>query len=198
MNKRMAVAVMTVAVSSAAPLTVGQSPSHGEGYARARAEIEDLHARHLFALDWLDADSFVATFTEDGVMEFAGAGAMTGHEQLRNVVNLLRSRQETLDGIPALGTNAPPPRLRHFISGNLAVSVNGDTATSQSYWFEFHNDSSSRVPYLLAYGHYEDELRRENGRWLFSKRTVYNETVAGRMSPDENPARVSNGAADDD
>src|SRR5512136_3048723 len=38
-------------------------------YAEDRAEIEDLQARYLFALDSFDMDTYVATFTEDGVLD---------------------------------------------------------------------------------------------------------------------------------
>ena len=38
-------------------------------YAEDRAEIEDLMARYLFAMDWGDFDAYAATFTEDGVLD---------------------------------------------------------------------------------------------------------------------------------
>ena len=44
---------------------------YDDGYARDRAEIEDLMARYLFALDYNDLDSFIAMFTDDAVFDFA-------------------------------------------------------------------------------------------------------------------------------
>ena len=38
-------------------------------YGEDRAEIEDLQARYLFALDFHDPDLYVSTFTEDGVLD---------------------------------------------------------------------------------------------------------------------------------
>jgi hypothetical protein len=35
-------------------------------YAQDRAEIEDVMARYLFAIDYHDWDSYVGTFAEDG------------------------------------------------------------------------------------------------------------------------------------
>ena len=41
-------------------------------YADDRAAIEDLQARYMFALDFGDADAYVETFTEDGVLDIIG------------------------------------------------------------------------------------------------------------------------------
>ena len=40
--------------------------TYDEAYAADRAEIEDLMARSLFAIDYFDWDAYVATFAEDG------------------------------------------------------------------------------------------------------------------------------------
>jgi hypothetical protein len=46
-------------------------------YAEDRAAIEDLQARYLFALDFLDPDLYVSTFTENGVLDY-GSGEVKG------------------------------------------------------------------------------------------------------------------------
>ena len=40
-------------------------------YACARAEIEDLMARYLFALDYNDLDTFIEMFTDDAEFDYA-------------------------------------------------------------------------------------------------------------------------------
>ena len=40
-------------------------------YARDRAEIADLMARYLFAMDYHDADAYAGCFAEDGVLDYA-------------------------------------------------------------------------------------------------------------------------------
>ncbi len=55
---------------------------YAEGYAQDRAEIEDLMARYLFAMDYNDFNSYAACFTEDGTLEFA-QGSVTGRENIR-------------------------------------------------------------------------------------------------------------------
>ena len=40
-------------------------------YASDRAEIADLMARYLFAMDYHDADAYAECFAEDGVLDYA-------------------------------------------------------------------------------------------------------------------------------
>jgi hypothetical protein len=153
-------------------------------YAADRAEIEDLQARYIFALDWQDADAYAATFTEDGVLDWAG-GIVRGREAIRAEVRTMRTafaRKETAD--------APrrPSRLRHFTT-NAVLRIDGDRATHIAYWLELNNDGRDRWPYVGGYGHYEDELRRVNGHWLYSKRKIYNEVMDSRAAGPQNPAR---------
>ena len=46
-------------------------------------------------------------------------------------------------------------------------------------------DNAKRSPYLESYGYYEDELKKVDGEWLFSKRKIVNEQrTAGAAKPD--------------
>lgn len=154
-------------------------------YARDRAEIEDLQARYLFAMDWQDADAYAATFTEDGEIDWA-RGVIKGRDAIR---------QQILDMVKLMeryGVSETPPvsklplRLRHFIT-NVVIEVHGDHATSRSAWFEASNGNPERKPELRGYGHYEDELQRVKGRWLFKRRKIYNEFLEGRGAGPDNP-----------
>ncbi len=159
------------------------SPHYDSNYANDRAEIEDLYSRYMFAFDWQDAQTYALTFTEDGVLDFAG-GVITGRKAIAHEISEFGKRlQKKADGL------APqrPPRVAHMID-NLVLTINGDTATGRAYWWEFNNDMRDRRPYLGAYGHYEDELKKVNGRWLFSKRKIFNEQRAEFASDGKNPA----------
>jgi len=152
-------------------------------YAADRAEIENLQARYLFALDWQDAEAYASTFTEDGVLDWAG-GIARGRAAIREEVHGMRAvfaRKEEGD--------APkrPARLRHFIS-NFVLKVDGDRAEGRAYWFELNNDNRDRWPYCGGYGHYTDEMARTDGRWLFTYRKIWNEVMADRTAPMANPA----------
>jgi hypothetical protein len=66
--------------------------------------------------------------------------------------------------------------MRH-VTTNYEIVVNGDTATVRAFFIEIvsNGDNSppgSKPPTIHAMGRYEDELARQNGQWLFSKRTV--------------------------
>jgi hypothetical protein len=43
------------------------------------------------------------------------------------------------------------------------------------YWFHYSNDNPEHRGVFDGFGHYEDELIKTNGKWLFTKRHIYNE-----------------------
>ena len=51
-------------------------------FAADRAEIRDLMARYLFAMDYHDADAYAGCFTEDGVLDYA-MGQLEGRAAIR-------------------------------------------------------------------------------------------------------------------
>src|SRR5579871_2547733 len=111
-------------------------------YAQDRAEIEDLQGRYLFALDWQNPELYAGTFSEDGVLIWAGGTA-------RGRAAIVKDMQQAkeVDARAAAGV-APlrPPRRRHFIS-NVVLRIEGDQATERAYWFEFNDDVRDRRPY---------------------------------------------------
>ncbi len=143
--------------------------SYGDDY----AHIVDLQGRYIFAQDFNDADGYANVFTEDGVLDWAG-GEVKGREAIRKF---------KADGVYNLSKNAEnaawPATTRHFIT-NTVVTVDGDTAKAWTYWFQANNNTADRKSFYGLYGHYEDDLRRVNGQWLFSRRAIYNEGVKGR------------------
>ncbi|MFO1399742.1 MAG: nuclear transport factor 2 family protein [Steroidobacteraceae bacterium] len=175
------IGVATLAAVSVVAYAAGSGKADraapGADHTADRVEIQDLQARYMFALDWQDADAYAATFAEDGVLDWAG-GIVPGREAIRKEVHGMRAyfaKHEQAD--------APtrPARLRHFIS-NVVVDFDGDRATGRAYWFEINDDNRSRLPYVGGYGHYEDELRRVDGHWLFTRRKIYNEMLPDRTA----------------
>lgn len=133
-------------------------------YAEDRASIEDLQARYLFALDFHDPDLYVSTFTEDGVLDY-GSGDVKGRQAIKDVIARMPSPS------PVAGKRAAA--ARHNIS-NIVIKVDGNKAAGRSYWFHYSNDNPDRRNVFDGFGHYEDELVKVNGRWLFTKRKIYN------------------------
>jgi uncharacterized protein (TIGR02246 family) len=156
------------------------APAHAS-YADDRAEIENLMARYLFALDFRDAPAYAATFTEDGVLDFA-SGVLTGRKAIGEFVNTLGNNASQA----VREASALMARSRHNVT-NIAIDVNGDHAKARAYWTSVRVGDGGKGVQVISYGHYEDELVRQNGKWLFSKRKVYNELLENRRAAATNP-----------
>ena len=155
----LAAVLVTLAVSSMTSTAATSS------YADDRSAIEDLQARYLFALDFHDPDLHVSTFTPEGVLDY-GSGEVKGRQAIRDVIAKMPSPRAT--------NGLRPAAARHNIS-NVVIKVDGNKAVGRSAWFHYANDNPERKAALDGFGHYEDELVKVNGQWLFSKRKIYNE-----------------------
>ena len=152
-------------------------------YAEERALIEDLQARYMFALDFGDIDTYVATFTEDGVLDI-GAGEWRGRETIKQCLSAIP--QEVESALSPDGSPLRPASGRHNIT-NIVLKIEGDRAWGRAYWFHLGNRNPERSAMLNSYGHYEDELVKVDGEWLFSKRRIYNEQEARWAWQGDNP-----------
>ena len=148
-------------------------------YAEDRALIEDLQARYMFALDNGDLDTYVSTFTEDGILDI-GMGEWKSRDTIKHVLASIPSQDEPVDSSLHRSTG------RHNIS-NIVVKIEGDTAIGRAYWFHMANRNPERKAELSSYGHYEDVMVKVDGQWLFSKRKIFNEGVAEWSAPEGNP-----------
>src|SRR6187551_3812944 len=101
-----ALAAVSLLAAAPAQAEVTYSPTYGQD----RAEIEDLMARYLFAIDYFDWDAYVATFAPDAELEFA-SGKYVGHAAIREAVTRFAQGigrfYHTADGKPAI--------LRHIV-----------------------------------------------------------------------------------
>jgi len=200
MNRlRLAVAVAALAAVLAC-IACGSRPE-GNSYGDDRSMIEDLQARYLFAFDWGDAEGYANTFAEDGILNF-GWGEFKGRQAIRGFMEPGdggtggdgQSRPSTPDG--------ERPRVGRHIISNIVVKVDGDRATGRAYWTHMTTGPTGYGT-VDFFGHYEDEMVKVNGEWLFSRRHIYNEAIpewsAGRNNPvvsaSPPPKEVSNSGA---
>jgi len=175
-------AAAVAAVFATLAVTSMTSDAAETSYAEDRAAIEDLQARYLFAMDFHDPDLYVQTFTEDGILD-VGSGEIRGRAAIR----------EAVAGMP--NPAAPPADSelwqavgRHNIS-NIAIEVDGDMARGRAYWFHYSNNTPTRAAVFDGFGHYEDEMVKVDGQWLFTKRRIYNENrKEWAYSGGDNPA----------
>ncbi len=183
---RMAAGSLTLALAAACSAPVSQAPAPVDNYGNDRAAIEELQADYMFGLDFRDPEAYANTFTEDGVLDY-GAGKLEGRKAIHDMVAGIRER-DTADRAKA---TVRPAAGRHNIS-NISITINGDKATGTAYWFNYGNNNADRKAQLNSFGHYEDEMVKVDGKWLFSLRKIYNEQIAewaweGQGNPNVTP-----------
>lgn len=152
------------------------------GYGDDRALIEDLQARYLFAFDFGDPQGYAGTFTPDGILDF-GQGEVKGREAIAKFITDGRKRTEEARAKTPAGER--PSVGRHIIN-NTVVKVDGKKARSTSYWTHMTSGSNGRGT-VDFFGHYEDELVKVDGKWLFARRRIYNEAIPEWASQYVNP-----------
>jgi ketosteroid isomerase-like protein len=175
------VAALALATGTAAALCAGQAVSADERSMEDRLrmledhiQIEQLLMRYAAALNTKDADAYVAMFTPDAVFELRRhmkeppfLGPFKGREALR--------KQWFAEGSSPGGAQGFGP-MRH-VTTNYEINVKGSTATVRAFFIEVVSNGNnsppgSKPPTIHAMGRYEDELVKQDGQWLFSKRIV--------------------------
>ena len=133
-----------------------------------RIAVEDVMARYVWAVDSLDADGYVAVFTDDAVIDSNGS-ISKGHAEIRKIVTGLVQRR---DDNKAKGL--PPANLYHVISSVRITFPKPGEALHQSYWQTVRRDKDGRM-IAAAMGRSEDRLVKRGGKWLiqFRKLTVF-------------------------
>jgi len=125
-----------------------------------RIAIKDLFARYAWALDTGDPDALADTFTPDGVIV----------EEVFEEPDVWEGR----DGVRRLGErfrDVPDfPGRQHHV-GQILVEGDGERCSARS--FAFVTECRGEPPFLIRFaGHYEDELVKLGGQWLFAERII--------------------------
>jgi hypothetical protein len=176
MNRcRLAVAAAAVVLAC----TACSKPA-GSSYGDDRAMIEDLQARYLFAFDWNDAEGYANTFAEDGVLNF-GWGEIKGRQAIRDFIDPPGEAQP--QPTPPPGER---PRVGRHIISNIVVTIDGNKASGRAYWTHMTTGPTGYGT-VDFFGHYEDEMVKVNGEWLFASRHVYNEAIPEWAAHPNNP-----------
>jgi ketosteroid isomerase-like protein len=130
-----------------------------------RIAVEDVMARYVWAVDSLDADGYVAVFTEDAVIDSNGS-ISKGHAAIRKIVTGLIQRRDdnTAKGLPTAN-------LYHVISSPRITFPKAGEALHQSYWQTVRRDKDGKMT-AAAMGRSEDRLVKRNGTWLIQWRKL--------------------------
>ena len=166
MNTLRVPAIVALLIASALVTSVTAEGSLGTY--EDRTAVEDVMARYVWAVDSLDADGYVAVFTDDAVIDSNGA-ISKGHAEIRKIVTGLIQRR---DDNKAKGL--PTANLYHVISSVRITFPKPGEAVHQSYWQTVRRDKDGRM-IAAAMGRSEDRLVKRNGKWLiqFRKLTVF-------------------------
>ncbi len=190
MKTALAAAAALLLIAGPATSVMAKQPHYSKTYGQDRAEIEDLMARYLFAIDYNDWDSYVETFAPDGVLEFA-SGTSKGRDAIRAMVTKFAEGivrfYHTEDGKPA--------KLRHVVLQSM-IRVEGNRAWGRTLWLEMANHGPQDTMKMGTYGIYEDEFKKVDGQWFIAKRNVLNEFIKARTSGPNNPVRDADAAAE--
>ncbi|HIF65357.1 MAG TPA: nuclear transport factor 2 family protein [Acidimicrobiia bacterium] len=126
-------------------------------------EIRQLLARYNFAIDFGDIDSWVQTFTSDGVFSCLGMpeGAPLGGTH--RGADALRTYAETHFSINQ-------GRARHW-NWNLLIEGNNDSATMQCYLNAYSAGQGDTALFRVT-GMYRDRMVRTDDGWKFIEREV--------------------------
>ncbi len=172
----------------------GQTKSADSAAARLQ-RVEDRQAIEQLlmgdyprALDGNDWAAYAAFFTRDGTLIMNGGSTkVTGPAAIQEYFS-----SRPIPGAAAAAAPSPCPvppgghRSEHVVN-NLTLQIHGDTATDQAYWQTIVTRDCKSV--IAGAGHYEDVLKREDGRWKFFKRSIIDDI------PPKSTARAAGTAA---
>ena len=130
-----------------------------------RTAVEDVMARYVWAVDSLDADGYVAVFTDDAVIDSNGS-ISRGHAEIRKIVTGLIQRR---DDNKTKG--APTANLYHMTSNVRITFPKPGEALHQSYWQTVRRGKDGTM-IAAAMGRSEDRLVKRNGKWLIQSRKL--------------------------
>ena len=177
MNRR------TFGLFAAAAALVGAAGAAFAGYGDDRALIEDLQARYMFAFDYGDPQGYAGTFTKDGVLDYGG-GEIKWREAIAKFI--ADGRKRTLEARAKTPKGEQPSVGRHIINNMVIKVIDANKARGVAYWTHMTSGANGRGT-VDFFGHYEDDMVKVDGEWLFARRRIYNEAIPEWASAYVNP-----------
>jgi hypothetical protein len=151
-----------------------------------RIQIEDLLTRYYYDLSRSKAHELSEYFTEDALLDVDGTVAKGRAE----IAKLYSPAPDPKQPAPA------PGRRMHMLLSNPIIAIKGNTATAHVIWTGVVNEGIGKLPHVAEQGREDDELVKQNGKWLIKRRYI---STDGRMpnrfdknfKPRENPLEQS-------
>lgn len=145
-----------------------------------RAEIISLLDHYMNAVDANDTEALMSTWADEGVLEWE-LGVQHGKNDIRAALSNYGGAPYVETPVETAQTaGSRRPGTHHHIISHV-TDIDGDNATAIVYWFAMTDNLPQTEGQIYYFGHYEDELVRNDGSWLFTKRSLSNvERVVGR------------------
>lgn len=126
-----------------------------------REQINELLVAYGATLDRHDFVAFGQLFAQDAEYA-AGPGPAT-----RGRAAIQAQLEKTITTNPS---NLPPPNFH--ISFNPSILLDGERATVRSLGAYVAPDPATKTTRMVFFVAYQDELVRQQGRWLFKRRAI--------------------------
>lgn len=123
-----------------------------------KLELHDLVLRYARACDNCDGEEFARLFAADGEMVMAGQ-TITGRDAIVEIAPMTLKKMYF--------------RTMHLVHNDLAW-VEGETARGETYCVAHHltkNEDDTATDLVMCII-YDNEFRKIDGRWQFSRRTL--------------------------
>jgi uncharacterized protein (TIGR02246 family) len=124
-----------------------------------RAAIHDLFTRYCCALDNGEVETVTSCFIADAALK-SPVIDLKGYDEIRAFAGRFAAQR-------AAGT-----QFRHMVT-NISVTLSGDRATATAYLLVLISQNGTHR--TLPPGRYECDLVKQDGEWLFSRRTVFHD-----------------------
>ena len=170
------------AVVIAGPCAALADDAAGLRESQDRAAIEGLEWHYVHAIDTLDADAYVQTFTADGQLG-VGARAAKGTAALQGIIAFMKQDAQERNRGRSL-----PIELYHIMTNEYIEFIDRDHARVHYYWMALYTtprapaqqngherppEEAQQQPRVAEAGRGLDTVVRVNGQWLIQLRDVW-------------------------
>ena len=131
--------------------------------------VMELIASYAVCIDSGDIDGYVNNFLPDGILEYS-VGTAKGRDEIRTWVSGLKER-----GI----VGGTPATMRHFVGLPRVTDGSDGRARALTYCVIFNYGDAKQIQTPLV-ATYDDTCVKQDGRWLFEKRTIIADLGVGR------------------
>ncbi|TDG13321.1 nuclear transport factor 2 family protein [Seongchinamella unica] len=132
---------------------------------RSLLDIEAIRRLRLdfsLAIDLRNMDGVIALFTDDALCEYGPYGTWEGKE------TIARNYREMFEG-----ETVDPPFTSQHINTNHTVDILSDTtAKGDCYLIDLDTSTPPAENPVICFAHYDEEYRKDNGRWRFSRSSL--------------------------